>query len=168
MGSKDTDIARHGRRDRLIRERIHDPYRNRSKLPEPTLCPSCQAVFQHGRWQWLSEDLAHPAHEENCPACRRIQEKVPAGFLRLKGDFFRSHAVEIMNIVQNREAQERAQRPLKRIIGVEKSADGGVVFSFTDTHLPRDIGEAIQQACDGELDIQYTREAGIVRVTWER
>ena len=168
MGTKDTDIARHGRRDRLIRERVHDPYRNRNKLPESTLCPACHAVFQQGRWQWLSEGLADPAHTELCPACRRIQEKVPAGFLTLQGDFFRSHAHEIMKIVRNREAQERAQRPLKRILGVERQADGAVVISFTDTHLPRDVGEAIQNACDGELEIQYTRDAGIVRVTWER
>ena len=168
MGAKNTDIARQGRRDRLIRERVHDPYRNKNKLPEPTLCPTCDAVFQHGRWQWVPEGMAHPAHQEVCPACRRIQEKVPAGFLTLKGDFFRGHAGEIMKIVRNREAQERAQRPLKRIMDVERQADGAVVISFTDTHLPRDLGEAIQRACDGELVIQYTREAGIVRVTWER
>jgi hypothetical protein len=30
----------HGaRRDRLIHERVHDPYKTPHKLPEPTVCP---------------------------------------------------------------------------------------------------------------------------------
>jgi hypothetical protein len=33
------------RGDRLIRERIHDPYKMRLKLPDPTLCPDCGAVL---------------------------------------------------------------------------------------------------------------------------
>jgi hypothetical protein len=41
------------RRDRLIREPEHDPYKSRRKLPEPTACPECGAVFREGRWQWV-------------------------------------------------------------------------------------------------------------------
>jgi len=40
------------RHDHLIQEREHDVYKSRWKLPEPTLCPDCGAVFQEGRWHW--------------------------------------------------------------------------------------------------------------------
>jgi hypothetical protein len=39
------------RRDPLIHERIHDPYKTKSKLPEPAVCPICYAVFKAGPWQ---------------------------------------------------------------------------------------------------------------------
>ena len=31
------------RRDRLMHEHIHDPYKTPHKLPEPTVCPDCGA-----------------------------------------------------------------------------------------------------------------------------
>ena len=58
------EIARQPRRDRLIRERIHDPYKTRLKLPEPTVCPQCGAVYHDGRWDWATRP--EPAHEEVC------------------------------------------------------------------------------------------------------
>ena len=36
---KDRDVSKHGRRgDRLIRERVHDPYKTRLKLKDPAVC----------------------------------------------------------------------------------------------------------------------------------
>ncbi len=52
MSSTNTNVAKQGRQDRLIQENVHDPYMAKLKLPEPTLCPACQAVFRGGRWQW--------------------------------------------------------------------------------------------------------------------
>ena len=51
---------------------------------------------------------------------------------------------------------------------IEEQEDGSTVITFTDIHLPRGVGEAIEQAYKGELDIHYTEEAGIVRVYWKR
>ena len=167
MGGKDTDISRQGRGDRLIKEQVHDPYMSRAKLPEPTVCPECGAVFLEGRWQWASTTTTD-ANEELCPACRRIREKVPAGFLTLSGGFFENHRDEIMKLVHNKVEAQKAQHPVKRIMDIEDRDDGGVVITFTDIHLPSGVGEAIEHAYEGELDIQYTKEAGFVRVTWTR
>ena len=72
-----------------------------------------------------------------------------------------------MNLLQNKVDTEQAQRPLKRIMAIEEKDDGFVV-SFTDHHLPRGVGEALESAYEGDLEIQYTEEAGLVRVFWHR
>ncbi len=85
---KEIELSRRQRRgDRLIRERVHDPYKTRLKLPEPTVCPQCGAVFHKGRWTW--DDRPPEAKEEFCQACRRINGKYPAGILTLSGGFKR-------------------------------------------------------------------------------
>lgn len=53
---KEHDIARQQpRRDRLIRERIHDPYKARAKLPARAVCPQCGAAYEAGRYVDLSQ-----------------------------------------------------------------------------------------------------------------
>lgn len=166
MSGKEGDVAKHGRQDRLIKERVHDPYMTRRKPTEPTVCPECRVVFSSGRWQWLPE-VPEGAHQELCPVCQRIRDRVPAGFLTLSGEFFNQHRDEIMRLVHNKVEAQQAQHPMKRLMGVEDQGEG-VVVTFTDRHLPRGVGEAIERAYEGDLDIHYTEEAGIVRVYWQR
>ncbi|MBZ0325234.1 MAG: ATPase, partial [Alphaproteobacteria bacterium] len=65
---KDRDVSKHGRRDdRLIRERVHDPYKTRLKLTDPAVCPDCGAVYLSDRWTW--EPAPAGAEETRCQAC---------------------------------------------------------------------------------------------------
>lgn len=57
---------------------------------------------------------------------------------------------------------------MKRLMDVEEGEEGGLIVKFTDLHLPRGVGEAIERAYDGELEIQYTKESNLVRVYWNR
>ncbi len=167
MSGKNTNPARQGRHDRLIQERNHDPYKSQQKLPEPTLCPECKAVFSGGRWQWL-EVKTLPSNETLCPACRRIHDKVPAGILTVSGAFFQEHRDEIMKLLHNKMDAEKAQHPLKRIMNTEDQQDGSIVVTFTDTHSPRDVGEALAHAYQGEIDIHYAEDEDLTRVKWNR
>ena len=167
MGGKEGNITRHGRQDKLIKEKVHDTYMKSGKPNEPTQCSQCKAVFADGRWQWPQKEVS-PLSEELCPACQRIRDKIPAGLLTLRGDFFTAHRREIINLVHNKVDSQQAEHPLKRLMAIEEQADGSTLLSFTDTHLPRGVGQAIAAAYGGELDIQYTEEAGIVRVYWNR
>lgn len=166
MTSGTLHVRKPERRDRLIQEHVHDPYQARAKPHEPTVCPQCGAVFTRGRWQWTGAP-ATGAHEEMCPACRRIQDKVPAGLLALKGEFFRAHRDEILRLVHNKVEEQRIEHALKRMMSIEERPDG-VELAFTDTHLPRGVGEAIERAFEGQLEIQYTDESNLVRVQWTR
>lgn len=164
-GHTETDFLRQHRQDRLIQERVHDPYKTRTKYQEPTVCPTCNAVFQTGRWQWLAPP--EQAHQHLCPACSRVRDRVPGSFLTMSGEFFSAHKQEIMNLVQNYETRQKAEHPMKRIMDVTE-IDGQTVVTFTDQHLARGIGDALFSAYDGELDFSYQQEESMIRVYWKR
>ena len=151
------------RHDRLIQEKVHDTYKAKHKLPEPTVCPQCKAIFHDGRWCW--GDLPQAAHHELCPACHRLNDNFPAGFVSLKGQFFVTHRDEIMHLINREEQRERKEHPLKRIMKVEEQNDHMLVTT-TDIHLARGIGEAIHRAYRGDLEFHYNQEENLLRVNW--
>lgn len=153
------------RHDRLLQEWEHDTYKSKHKLGEPTVCPGCGAVFRDGHWQWGTAQA--DASQTLCPACHRVEDKVPAGFLSLSGAFLAEHREEIMNLVRNVEEREKTAHPLKRIMDTEEQ-EGGLLITFTDPHLARGVGEALHDAYKGELDYNYQAEERILRVSWKR
>lgn len=154
-----------GRRDRLIREREHDPYKLQGKLPDPTACPDCGAMYRSGRWMWGKPPV--DAHREFCPACRRIQDDYPAGVLTLSGAFPHAHRDEILSLARNVEEREKAEHALKRIMDIGDEADT-IVIKTTDPGLARNIGDAIHKAYEGDLDYEYTDGGNLLRVMWKR
>lgn len=153
------------RQDRLIRERVHDPYKFRAKMSEPTVCSDCGAVYHKGRWQWM--DAPAGAHDDLCQACHRIKDDYPAGEVTVGGDFLSGHKDEILNLARNLEAQEKGEHPLNRIMSIEESG-GETLIRTTDIHLPRRIGEALAHAYEGDLEFSYDEEGYFIRVTWRR
>jgi hypothetical protein len=150
----------------ILVEREHDPYRDRRKPPEPSACPDCGVVFHEGRWQWLA---APPeAHPQMCPACRRVRDRFPAGFLTLEGEFFRAHRAEIMGLVQSHARHVREEHPLERLMEVEDREDGSCLVTTTDIHLARGLGEAIRHAWRGDLAFHYEQGQTLLRVHWRR
>lgn len=154
------------RHDRLLQEREHDTYKLLRKLAEPTVCPQCGAVWQGGRWMWA----ATPAEAERhtCPACHRIADNLPAGFVLLSGAFFEEHREEILRLVANEEARERAEHALQRIMSMERMEDGAELVTTTDIHLARRIGEAVHAAWQGDLSFHYNDGEKLLRVHWSR
>lgn len=153
------------RHDRLLQEFRHDPYQARHKLHEPTVCPQCGAVFHDGHWQWLPRPAG--AHEAACPACQRIHDEFPAGYVSIGGAFFKDHREELLHLVKHEEARARAEHPVKRIMGIEDREDG-ILVTTTDIHLARGIGEALHHAYQGELEFHYNDQENLLRVVWER
>jgi NMD protein affecting ribosome stability and mRNA decay len=152
------------RREELRDELVHDSYKSKRKLSEPTYCPECNAVYHSGRWQWGA--VATGAHQTLCPACRRTHDKFPAGYVTLKGEFVATHRDEILQLIRNREAHEKAEHALERIMSIEDVNDDGVLITTTGTHLARDISEAVHAAYKGELQYHYNKEENLLRASW--
>ena len=157
---RDTIKAHH------IEEHRHDPYKAHGKLPEPSVCLQCTAVFANGRWQWMDE-TPKGALPSLCPACHRANDTYPAGELTLSGGFLAKHGKEIISLARNTEAAEKHEHPMQRIMAIEELSDR-IVIATTDIHLPRRIGHAIVSAYKGDLDTHYDEAGHFVRMTWKR
>ena len=152
-------------RTKPLRPHRDDSYKARTKYPEPTVCPECHAVFHAGHWQWLPMPAA--PHSALCPACHRVRDDMPAGYLRLEGPFVSAHSEELLALARNIEKKEKAARPLNRIMTIA-TEDNAIAISTTDSHLARDIGEAVRNAYQGELTIHYGRDENLARAKWTR
>ena len=146
-----------------------NPYHEEKKYPEPTDCPRCHLVYRNGRWQLKKEDSAESekSPSNHCTACKREIERLPAGLLYLSGAYLEKHREEILNIVSNQATSAAAQRPLQRIMWIEKREDSTEIAT-TSSHLAQRIGKAIEDACKGTLTIKHADDAQLVRLYWER
>ena len=150
---------------RRSKARNEDPYRMTAKPPEPTICPACRAVFHQGRWRWGARP--EDPHEEYCPACQRIRDEFPAGYVMIKGEFIKDHRDEIVALITAKEKRQKAEHPLQRVMAIEDLRDG-LQVSTTDSHLARGIGEALYDAYKGDLKLRYSRDENLLRATWRR
>jgi hypothetical protein len=147
---------------------IIDTYKLRKKLPDPTRCPSCGAVYHDGRWRWPEVTLPSMAHEALCTACHRISDKYPAGIVTIRGPVVRSHKGEVLGLVRNTELAEKSEHCQNRLMAIEEPSDDVIIVTTTDIHLPRRIGEALHRAFHGDLQLHYDEDAYFVRVEWQR
>ena len=151
-------IAGHAQQDHIL-----DPYQAQHKLHEGTVCPQCGAIYHGGRWQGAA--TAEAAHKQLCAACRRINDKFPAGIVTLRGDFARQRKEEMIHLARHQEEAEKKEHPLNRIISIREDAQG-IVIETTDIHLPRRIGEAVKRAFNGEVEEHFEEDGYFVRVEW--
>ena len=119
-----TVIPNASRMDRLIQERVHDPYKSKHKPAEPSVCKGCHAVFHDGRWQRIESWPLH-SHQVLCQACQRTRDHYPAGIVTLKGGFVQSHKDELLALARHHEQDENARHVLHRIMGVVEGPSAG-------------------------------------------
>jgi hypothetical protein len=164
--------SRPNRRPRLgfgnprLTEEVHDPYRGTTKPRGPQRCSQCGATYLRGRWRWQGLTPPPPARIV-CPACRRVNDRYPAGELILTGSFVAVHADEILHLIRNVEAAETREHPMNRVMAI-KRRQGAIGVTTTDVHLPRRLGHALEDAWHGTLETHYDEQGYFARVTWER
>ncbi|HLD94261.1 MAG TPA: BCAM0308 family protein [Anaerolineales bacterium] len=153
------------REDKMYSLGREDPYQSRKKMPDPARCPVCGAIFTKGRWTWKGANKG--VHEELCPADQRIKDRVPAGVVNIKGAFFEAHADEIINLIKNQEKLEKERHPLERLMAIKRPGRS-LRIETTGMHMARRLGDALEAAYQGNLDIEYLKGQYKVRVRWER
>jgi hypothetical protein len=149
--------------DRQFTSRRDDSYHPEAKPKGVAVCNECHAVYRRGRWR--NEDAPADAQQVVCPACQRIRDGFAAGHVTLSGEFLSRHHDEILALVQNEERHEHARHPMERIMAIDDKP-GATSITTTGVHIARRIGEALQRAHHGSLDIQYGPDETSVRVQW--
>jgi len=153
-----------GRKEQRTPARRQDAFRDTAKGSTAT-CPRCGAAYRAGRWTWAAAPA--DAAIRTCPACLRIEQRQPAGFLSLTGPFFVAHREEILRVVSSHEAREREAHPMQRLIAIEDQP-GGAMVTTTDPHLARGLAVALHDAYKGELELQLVSGGDAVRARWSR
>jgi hypothetical protein len=143
-----------------------DPYALAKKLPDPSACTQCRAIYRKGRWAWGKPPS--DAKAVVCPACRRAKDDSPGGLVRISGAYAAAHRKELERLARNVEAREREEHPLKRILAVRSADDGAFEITTTDPKLARGIGAAFYHAHRGKLVAPTRAREGMLRVRWER
>jgi hypothetical protein len=152
-----------GRRLQLMMDPRHDPYKARKKPHTPAVCPDCALVCLKGRWQHAP--APEKAHRERCPACARIHDRFPAGYVTIEGPYAWEHRAEILETARHFAQRMQAEHPLERIIAIEESGDK-VVITTTDIHVAQGIGRALYHAFHGNLHYSFSEGEYLLRVTW--
>ena len=105
---------------RRRKEGLPDPYVLKKGLKEPTICPSCHAVYHKKRW-YLDEGLYLETKKQKgvswqkCPADRKIEDGYAMGVVNIIGDFVLNHKDEIINLVRSEERHAMEKNPLENI-----------------------------------------------------
>jgi hypothetical protein len=162
------DKYQQSQKNKLFKPSFHDPY-CLPKLEGSAVCPQCDATYQAGNWTWRRPEntVIHDAQTVTCPACRRINDGMPAGTLTLSGSFLQKHRDEIIHLIENTEKKEKADHALERIIGLTDSA-GDLIVSTTGIHLANRLGHALQAAFKGDCDYRYSDDVYGLSVDWRR
>lgn len=153
------------RRQQRLDGRKQDAYRDWAKRKGPARCTQCGAAYRGGRWSWQTPQPA--ARATLCPACRRSRDGMPAGYVRMSGEFFHAHHDEILRRVRQCEQAEKREHALQRILAV-RDEDDGTLVTTTGSHLARRIGEALGKSFKGEARYRYRPGDNLLRVSWRR
>jgi len=166
MGKPGSRLPRQARGNPRLKEQIHDPYRASKKLRGPCRCKQCGATYLKGRWQWRALTPPAPAATV-CPACRRLNDRYPAGELIVRGAFAAKHSAEVERLIVHVAEAESREHPLHRIIATRRRGST-LTVTTTDVHLPHRIGHALEDAWAGTLSTHYDEAGYFARAAWER
>lgn len=149
-----------------------DSYPNSLNISEKTVCKGCNSFYLNKVWHIDSKRLKSLLKDPDvnyakCPACMKIKDNYPEGYVSLKGEFFSSHRDEIMRIVSNEEKRAMGFNPMERIIEI-KNEDVSATITTTTEKLAQRIGRAINNAYNGSVKYSWSPGNRIARVTWER
>jgi hypothetical protein len=130
------------------------------------ICMDCGAISVNGTWRWDGHGHAQ-AQKVICDACQKIRDKHPDGYITIQGKFSREHGDEILGIIREVEVIQKRNDPLQRIMSIDKRAEK-LFVAATHTHLVREIGKALRQVFQGNLEFNYYKTDRTLHALWRR
>lgn len=148
-----------------------DPYL-RMKEPEGwAICKRCRSVHYDKHWV-LPENFHGKLPEEGvqealCPACRKISEEYPEGYIHLEGAFVKEHRQEIINTIKNKEEITKHYNPLERIMDIREH-DSSIEVTTTTGKLAQKIGKILSKSFNKKAEYKWSEDTRVARIVWKR
>ena len=133
---------------------------------------TCKTVYQDQHWAldpkaYRDLETGPKVNWISCPACQKIAAGYAEGIVTLSGSYLWKHEDEIKRILKNEEHKAIAKNPFERIIRRHQE-DGKLVIETTEKKLAEHLGRVLHKSHQGELNISWSGDPDICRVSWER
>ena len=137
---------------------------------EPTVCERCGAVFARRTWRrdhTVTHALLARAAWGTCPACRQASRGEGFGRVVLRGSYVAAHADAIRRRIENVAARAAFTQPERRIVTIERDADGIDVITTSQKLAHRLVNE-LRKAFGGRTSYAWSDRDGSLFATWRR
>lgn len=142
---------------------------------EPRRCGSCGATYRRRRWYpaepagtGASAAVQAAVETVTCPACARIAQRLPNGFLYLDGAFVEAHRDDIEHLLRAEAGRAGEDNPTAKIMEWTGDPHHVAVVTTTTEHLAERLGHALAKAYHGEVRYDFSHENKLARVYWRR
>lgn len=140
-------------------------------LPDPTVCPSCHAVYSHKTWRAAferSKDAPFAgAHQALCPACRRAQRGPFLGRVLICGNYVPVYEEEICRRIRNVAARAEFTQPEHRLVSLQWSGPALEVVT-TSQGLAHRIAHELKKTFGGRTSYKWAERDRSLLATWQR
>lgn len=136
----------------------------------PVLCERCGAVWARRTWRTdrkVSGPMLGRARWRICPACAQVSAGSAYGRVRLRGAYLRAHEAEIRRRVDNVAARAGHTQPQRRVLSIERDADGLEILT-TSQKLAHRIVHELCKAFRGRATYQWSDRERTLHATWQR
>ncbi len=150
-----------------------DPYLLKGTPKGRAVCTQCATVYDDKRSALVSrEETLRKAESKDfisvlCPACMRIKDDFPGGYVTIKGDFLREHKDELLGLVRNKEDIARSNNPLERVMAIKEGAQG-IEITTTTEKFAQMLGKEIHKAFSAKVDYKWSADVKVARITCTR
>lgn len=153
-----------------------DPYLNRIDPVDLSVCRDCGSLY-HGK-KWIAADQitselgtrAAKREESNvyCPACQKIKDKYPEGFVTIQGGFVKEHREEILRLINNKQEMASSFNPLEKIMEIRETRGGKIEITTTTDKFAQRIGKILKKTFNGSTEYKWSEDTKLARVIWTR
>lgn len=140
------------------------------RLPQPTVCERCGAVFTRRTWRWahgVSHALLARAAWSVCPACQQVRRGLYFGRVVIRGAYAAAHEDAVRRRIANVASRAAFTQPQRRVVSAGRS---GTVFEVltTSQKLAHRIVHELKKTFRGRVSYAWSDRDGGLFATWER
>ncbi|MBY0277201.1 hypothetical protein K2Z84_17845 [Candidatus Binatia bacterium] len=146
--------------------KLHPAERRGGRVSEPTLCERCGAVLVRRSWR-RGGDLK-PSHTmlagaawTTCPACVQVENEEYLGRVTLDGDLVASSAAALRRRIANVAARAEHTQVERRVVSVDRTADGKLVVLTTSQKLAHRIVHELKKAFGGRATYRWSDDGSL-------